>query len=526
MKIHFNGFWSGFFEKTNAIHIGFFLELCNKIFKADCSISSLDDSDILVESIFDKSALYMKTWKYSILFSGESRIYSNTKEYSIVLYGQRNHNNIVNCPLFIPYIYCNNFVSRLQASESNPRIAKNKVLAIISNPNGDIRNKILDILESNEIEIVYAGNYKNNIGNQLKDYYNTKEFLEYVSQFKFVLAMENSREDTYITEKICHGLLADTVPIYWGSKRVVDYFNPERFINIETFDDIPILVDKIQSCFNNDSEWNAIISKPILSEGLWRNIDTIAADCRAILNTSGIFKDISKIHIICNKEFEPIRYERLDKMISDLKIDKDKTKFCCPTYKHTISDDVFYKYVRTPMNYLIPGVNRFLKRAELSLFLNFISNLKDIDRNYLDGVFFIFESDIRQKDNIFDISEAVDTLLKNKDKWDMIHLGYGGEDQMWKPGYIEDFTCNASSIRFERRYTTRCTDTLLFTKRGIEELLLYFTINNDYSEPMDHYICRYLERNTSYKHYWSEPSYFIQMSNYEGEQSTIQRDTI
>ena len=177
------------------------------------------------------------------------------------------------------------------------------------------------------------------------------------------------------------------------------------------------------------------------------------------------------------------------------------------------------------MNYLIPGVNRFLKRAELSLFLNFISNLKDIDRNYLDGIFFIFESDLRQKDNVFGISEAVDALLKNKDEWDMVHLGYGGEDQMWKPGYIEDFTSNASSIRFERRYSTRCTDSLLFTKRGIEELLLYFRINDDYSEPMDHYICRYLEHNITYKHYWSEPSYFIQMTNYEGEQSSIQNDT-
>jgi hypothetical protein len=525
MKIYCNGFWSGFIEKTNPVHCDFFIELCNRIWNTKCELGDKEDSDILLESIFSPSCLKDRSWKYSILFSGESRIYSNTSDYTLVLYGQRNHDNSINCPLFIPYIYCNNLISSLDNPISRSTIAQNKVLAIISNPGGDMRNTVLHALETQGIEIVYAGNYKNNIGGPLKAQYNTNEFLDYVSQFKFILTMENSREDTYITEKICHGMLADIVPIYWGSKRVCDYFNPERFINIDSTNDIPKLIKTIQSCFNNESEWNAMVAKPILSDGLWRNIDAIAADCRAILNASGAFKKISMIQFICNREFEPVRYERLEEMVSDLDIDMDKVKFCCPTYKHTITSDIFSRYVRTPMNHLLPGVNRALRKSELSLFLNLISNLKEIDKNYLDGIFFIFESDIRQKDNIFDISEAIDILLKNTDKWDMIHLGYGGEDQMWKYGYIEDFTDTMSSIRFERRYGTRCTDSLLFTKRGIEELLAYFTINDDYAEPMDHYISRYLEHNKSYNHYWSEPSYFIQMSNYEGEQSTIQGDT-
>jgi hypothetical protein len=49
--------------------------------------------------------------------------------------------------------------------------------------------------------------------------------------------MENAREDTYITEKITHGFVSGNIPIYWGSLRVTDYFNADRFINVENVDD-------------------------------------------------------------------------------------------------------------------------------------------------------------------------------------------------------------------------------------------------------------------------------------------------
>jgi len=525
MKLYCNNLWWGFIEKTNPVHCDFFIDLCSRIWNTRCELGNKEDSDILLESIFSPSCLKDKAWKYSILFSGESRIYSNTSEYTLVLYGQRNHDNIINCPLFIPYIYTNNYISRLETPSTICSIPQNKVLVVISNSGGEVRNMVLKALEQEGIEIVYAGEYKNNIGGKLDWLYNTDEFLNYVSQFKFIMTMENSRDDTYITEKICHGMLAGTIPIYWGSKRVSDYFNQDRFINIDSTDDIQKTIEIIKAHFNDDSLWQTMVSQPILSDGLWRNIDTIAADCRAILNASGAFKKISTVQFICNKDFEPVRYERLEKMVSDLQIDTDKVKFCCPTYKHTITSDIFSKYVRTPMNHLLPWVNRNLRKSELSIFLNYRKNLEIIDRNYLDGLFFIFESDIVQHGSILNISNAFDILSNNRTMWDMVHLGYGGQEQMWNPGYIEDFTNSESMVRFERRVNTRCLDSNIFTKRGIEKLLLYLKTNDDYAEPLDHYISRYLENDSSYKYYWSDPTYFIQMSTYGGEYSNIQNDT-
>ena len=82
------------------------------------------------------------------------------------------------------------------------------------------------------MHVTYAGRYKNNIGGLLIWDYNKPEFHNYVSQFKFIISMENTRYETGITEKITHGMLAQTIPIYWGSPRVNDYFNKDRF-NIE-----------------------------------------------------------------------------------------------------------------------------------------------------------------------------------------------------------------------------------------------------------------------------------------------------
>ena len=44
---------------------------------------------------------------------------------------------------------------------------------------------------------------------------------------KFIVSMENTKYETGITEKIVHGMLADTIPVDWGSPRVNEYFNKE-----------------------------------------------------------------------------------------------------------------------------------------------------------------------------------------------------------------------------------------------------------------------------------------------------------
>jgi len=314
MKIYFSGWFSGFFEKTNpGLHVEFFLDLFEKVYVEPCEVGTFQESEILCEFdmlINTTTALQKKHWKHSLLFSGESSLKCKKELYTCVLWGERNHKNVVNLPLFVAYTYTNGFLPQLE-NKNNKRVTiipQNDVCVIISNPGGQMRNAFLNELEKN-MNVCYAGRYRNNIGG-LKYDYNTKEFLDFVRQFKFIVSMENSKEDTYITEKIVHGMLAHTVPIYWGSDRVHDYFNAGRFVRLQE-DDIQSTVQKIMDISNDDAQWLEMVNAPVFANNkLERTIDAIARDIRCILK-GGCWSHIERVFCVCNPEFEPDRYEMI-----------------------------------------------------------------------------------------------------------------------------------------------------------------------------------------------------------------------
>jgi hypothetical protein len=131
MKVYINGFWNGFIENKDPQKFIFFKSLLDNVFNQNIQIGNLNNSDILLESVFsDETFLNKKKWKYTIFFNGESlqrtvnimfknkinRI-KNISNYDCILSGRFTNNKIVNVPLFIPYIYSNNFLDILQNSE-------------------------------------------------------------------------------------------------------------------------------------------------------------------------------------------------------------------------------------------------------------------------------------------------------------------------------------------------------------------------------------------------------------------------
>eukprot|EP00434_Breviolum_minutum_P003115 symbB.v1.2.002741.t2/scaffold146.1/size298692/22 len=56
------------------------------------------------------------------------------------------------------------------------------------------------------------------------------EAIELLRPYKFALVFENKLVPGYVTEKIVNAFLAGCIPIYWGSRSVLEIFNPEAFI--------------------------------------------------------------------------------------------------------------------------------------------------------------------------------------------------------------------------------------------------------------------------------------------------------
>lgn len=301
MKIFINGFWGGFVENTDPTKFMFFKNLFELAFNEQIEIGNENESDILFESVFsEKTYINHKKWRFTFFFNGESqqRIindhFRNNKNrlsqipnYDCILTGKFTNKTIkvVNLPLFIPYIYSNNYINILQNQIKIDVVPQKNICAVITNSNCPKRNYFLDKLEK-KIKIDYAGNFRNNIP-KIPGAYNSDEILNFYSQYKFVICLENTKQETYITEKIINGFLAKTIPIYWGSDSICDYFNEERFINIKNLSETNIdeAIDKIISIINDHDKYLEIVNKTILTNGkLTRNIHDIAEEISNLIS--------------------------------------------------------------------------------------------------------------------------------------------------------------------------------------------------------------------------------------------------
>lgn len=128
------------------------------------------------------------------------------------------------------------------------------------------RNLIFDLLNSYKT-VDSGGPLFNNIGAPLEqDGVNSHVVkTEFLKPRKFHIAYENSSYPGYVTEKILHGFLGETIPIYWGSPVVEIDFNPKAFINRHDFNSDRDMLNYINTIDNNDDLYDNIISEPILN---------------------------------------------------------------------------------------------------------------------------------------------------------------------------------------------------------------------------------------------------------------------
>ena len=87
-----------------------------------------------------------------------------------------------------------------------------------------------------------------------------KTKLEFLSRYKFTIAFENESHPGYATEKIVDAFAARTVPIYWGSPRIAEEFDPASFINAHDFDSLEALADEVRRIDQDDDAYMAMLN--------------------------------------------------------------------------------------------------------------------------------------------------------------------------------------------------------------------------------------------------------------------------
>ena len=102
-----------------------------------------------------------------------------------------------------------------------------------------------------------GGRYNNNVGGAVKNK------IEFLREYKFSIAMENSQGDGYTSEKIYESYQSGTIPIYYGNYMIDEIFNPKTYILIRGEKDMIKKIEYIKQIDNDDKLYMNILKENI-----------------------------------------------------------------------------------------------------------------------------------------------------------------------------------------------------------------------------------------------------------------------
>lgn len=141
--------------------------------------------------------------------------------------------------------------------------------AVISNYKSSDRFRINFINELSKYKNVdMGGKYKNNVGGKIKNKIN------FLSDYKFSIAMENSEGQGYVSEKILDSFLAGTIPIYYGGYTIDEFINPKSFILIKNENDMQKKIEYIKKIDNDEILYKSMLNEKLFNDNL-ANISSI-----------------------------------------------------------------------------------------------------------------------------------------------------------------------------------------------------------------------------------------------------------
>ena len=85
-------------------------------------------------------------------------------------------------------------------------------------------------------------------------------------RYRFCLVMENRAKEGYITEKLINAFIGGCIPIYYGTRKVLDIFNEKALIYYDVDNPKPAL-DRIRYLESNASAYEAMLREPVLPPG-------------------------------------------------------------------------------------------------------------------------------------------------------------------------------------------------------------------------------------------------------------------
>lgn len=285
ITIDFIDFWPDFLKHDNY----FFNLLSSKYQVAICET----DPDIVFMSCYSiHKVRYQNHRCKKIFFSGENKglqCVSDGRwadvpfEYDLTLTFDETANKNIYLPLFVIFInwfnvphehdrdisFLADLDSLLQPLEDSQALLDTKTKGccfLAKNPTAIMRNDFCREVQK-QLHVDCAGPVLNNCemiggrGDQIQK-------IDFIRQYKSIIAFENSKHPGYLTEKILHGVCTQCVPIYWGADRVFEYFNENNVILVTDVKDWPAAIQRLKQILESDDQYLSMVSEPALKRSV------------------------------------------------------------------------------------------------------------------------------------------------------------------------------------------------------------------------------------------------------------------
>lgn len=244
VKINFADFWKAWNKTDNP-----FWNLLSR--KYDLELS--EKPDILFYSYFGNE--FRNYDCIRVLFQGEN-VRPNFKECDFAFSFDHIPDNPRNYRLPLYYLYDD--VNKLTSPKDPEKIAASKTkfcAFVFSNKYCSKRNNFFKKLSKYK-KVDSGGAVFNNIGGKVENK------LNFIKDYKFTIAFENSSYPGYTTEKIFQPMLVNSIPIYWGNPLVYEDFNTKSFINFHDYKNEEELIEKIIEVDQNPDLYLEMLSQP------------------------------------------------------------------------------------------------------------------------------------------------------------------------------------------------------------------------------------------------------------------------
>lgn len=179
--------------------------------------------------------------------------YLSDKTFYVPMFLNRGHDIFTSSPFFRKYI-------------NNPRT---HLAAYIASHSTETRDKFFNMLtnvdDTKTTDGLGIANHTRDINLPAREQ-GWWTIADTYKDYKFGFAMENTEEEGYITEKIMNVFIGGAIPIYWGTSKVKEIFNPNAFIYINDYPSFEDAARDIVAISKDTDRLEKMLNAPIFLE--------------------------------------------------------------------------------------------------------------------------------------------------------------------------------------------------------------------------------------------------------------------